>query len=517
MIVTNGGAMQAGTLDGGQVNLSAGAPFTWSGGNIQTQLIVAANEQLSIVPSNVQKFVEGNETYVHINGTANWNLAQGNDSINLTNVSTFEIEPGGAFTISSNGNRTGTITIPIGAQNPGQLVVDRNATMSAQNTTVNLEVMFYDHGSATVANGEFDIRKGFYVDGSVNSPASTTTFYLDTSNQTLLIQATLSQGFMTFNIGTALSGTVALNGTTTIAANTNVTESDGVSFTTNSGGLLVQGSLSWLGGNWSGPGQVRVDPNGALTINAPGGVQMLNGWSLNNAGTVSWAAGNITIGGQFASSTPVQNSGAFNIQADGTLQFNAGEAVSFINSGTLTKSGGQANGRTEIAMAFSNSGTVQLTGGNLTIDFGYGQSAGLTALNTFTLAASFFTLSGGSLTGPGWLQGSVTNTGAAISIATASAGGIRITGDYSQSGSASLSLRIMGNDVTQYDVLTITGNMTLGGTLTVTLVGYVPQAGDTFDIISWQTVTNNDFNTVNLPVSLRRNNNVQRRYELVPR
>jgi Dockerin type I domain len=77
---------------------------------------------------------------------------------------------------------------------------------------------------------------------------------------------------------------------------------------------------------------------------------------------------------------------------------------------------------------------------------------------------------------------------------------IHITGSYTQSATATMSLKIGGlTPGTQFDQLHATGQMTLGGTLAVTLInGFVAALGNSFDLFDWGSISGT-FSTLQLP------------------
>lgn len=81
-----------------------------------------------------------------------------------------------------------------------------------------------------------------------------------------------------------------------------------------------------------------------------------------------------------------------------------------------------------------------------------------------------------------------------------SPGTTSILGDYSQDIDSTLQIEIGGLlPGTEFDVLNVLGNMNIGGTLEVLLyAGFNPQAGNTFDILNWGTITG-VFNFLSMP------------------
>jgi hypothetical protein len=79
-----------------------------------------------------------------------------------------------------------------------------------------------------------------------------------------------------------------------------------------------------------------------------------------------------------------------------------------------------------------------------------------------------------------------------------SPGTTTVSGNYTQSA-GSLEIEIGGTGAGQADKLIVTGIATLGGALNVAVInGFVPQSGNSFDILDW-TTRSGTFATLNLP------------------
>jgi hypothetical protein len=88
-------------------------------------------------------------------------------------------------------------------------------------------------------------------------------------------------------------------------------------------------------------------------------------------------------------------------------------------------------------------------------------------------------------------EGGVVNPGS-------SAGVLTIDGDYTQLAGI-LNIELGGASAGQFDVLSVTGSAKLGDTLAISLIdGYVPEAGVSFDVIDWGSLTRT-FDVLQLP------------------
>src|SRR5688572_23057541 len=192
--------------------------------------------------------------------------------------------------------------------------------------------------------------------------------------------------------------------------------------------LTIDGTMNWTGGSFDGAGNVAVSASGVLILSGTGTKTIVDGFDLNNAGTMQWLGGNIAI--NLNSVFTNQSGGQFLIQTDADIT-NTYYNGSFTNAGTMQKSA--STGTTVIASAipFTNSGTIDVQTGAL----------------------------------------QVTNP--------------------SLAGTTLLKFGIGGTDpLTGYGRLAVTGAVTLAGTIDVDVINpFVPQGGDLFSVITYTSRT----------------------------
>jgi hypothetical protein len=158
--------------------------------------------------------------------------------------------------------------------------------------------------------------------------------------------------------------------------------------------------------------------------------------------------------------------------------------------------------------------------GQVTIDFAdslelaagsiYEQTGGVTTVNGSMrfavtggpMAQAMF--SGGRLTGAGFIALPVQNTGATVEPGNSSVGNLRLTNSYTQGDGGTLMMEIGGTGSNQYDVLTVSGAATLGGTLDVRFVDagsgmFSAAAGDRFTLLTTTFDIIDSFDNVLLP------------------
>jgi hypothetical protein len=241
------------------------------------------------------------------------------------------------------------------------------------------------------------------------------------------------------------------------------------------------GSPTYIAGSNYTPGTSTLVNNGTIAVTNGAGLGIGGGTInpgspltnlTNGAGALMSASGTGTIAG----STYVSELGVY--------------STNFTNMGEILAVNG---GKVYInpTNPFVNQGTVDAEAGSTITLFSYSQSAGrLIANGTVAQSSGTINISGGTVTGGGTIQGSLSNTGGVVS-AGSSIGTLTVTGNYAQGSSGTLVANIGGETAgTGYSVMAITGSAALGGTIDVDFVnGFTPKIGDTFDIMTYGSVT----------------------------
>ena len=106
--------------------------------------------------------------------------------------------------------------------------------------------------------------------------------------------------------------------------------------------------------------------------------------------------------------------------------------------------------------------------------------------------------SGESFTGTGTVQANLVNAGTVSP--GSSPGTITVNGDYTQEASGTLSIELGGTiPGSEHDQLVVSGAVTLGGTLNVTLINeFSPKLGDSFTIMTYGSISGS-FSSASLP------------------
>ncbi len=437
-----------------------------------------------------------------------------------TGTATLDLEDGGEF-ISSNGattvKTTGTINISMDASLAkftanGPVVIDGG---TINKSSSQLEVVPF--GSVSIMNGgAMHTTGGEYTDQgvtySVTGAGSEVTndnvlFIVDNAKYEVSGGATMTvaTGIRMFSgarlevegTGSSLDNNGALevgNSTGTF----NVTVSDNATITTN--GLTIAndpapGNISaavhvLTGGQFdAGIGDVLLQTNGGVSKDA----------TLSIQGTGSLFTQHPTAGGDIivGSNAPGFPAGIYVSlgQSNATLTTTSNPSSEFIirETGTVRVGGFTTTGTLNINIPLT------IDGGTLNVSFGDLNMTGFTFINQ----------NGGSIQGKGTIdmnlatvQNHATVSPGQADFSTNTAGTLTIAnGHFTQHPTGILDIELGGTTAgTGHDVLDVARNLTVDGTLNVTLINsFVPQAGESFDILDWGFSLFGSFDTVNLP------------------
>jgi len=458
----------------------------------------------------------------------------GDGSITGSSPSSFNVSPNGVVG-KTGGSSTSTINPPF-----------TNSSANAFASSGTLEFA----GNTTSNGGIFFAASG----ATLKFSAPTTTF--DGSSQTFGDVGTT----LVFSAGSAqISGEYIVDGSTDICgATVDITSGQTSNFKFTSGKLTVESDFTVTGsGTWSGGTMFSTNANAffgvasgaAMTIDAATGFPTDDFLLFANDGTVTYnatvASGNYL---KFMNDALVDNTGLFDIQTDVQIFSGSGVSVSSVtkaasapdartraarmarltaaaakrgrphvsacvcsssnevdNSGTLQKSAG--TGTTSFGPILDNSNAVNALTGTLSFLDTYTQTAGTTTLGGGNIQLSSpMALNGGTLNGAGLITGSVASAGGEVAPGTASTTGvINVNGDYTETSTSKLTIKIAGPSAGQFDQLNVTGNANpLAGTFTGTFIGgYSPATGTTvWSVLTYASHTG-AFETVNPPTYAR--------------
>ncbi|HVY69332.1 MAG TPA: hypothetical protein VHH73_05355, partial [Verrucomicrobiae bacterium] len=362
--VDSGGVIdwQGGTLGGsGQVNISVGGALNISG---------SSNKTL------------GDGKVINNAGTVTWTGSgnvEGQNGGVIHNSGTFEIQTTATLDYLGSG------AVPI---------IDNTGTLkkSTAGTTI-CEFDLQNSSLVWVSSGTLVLNGGGSGDGQfkVDAPAE-----LD-----------FSAGAYTLNNGASFTGAgpavLTAGGTVSLAGNVAATIfniTGGTLSSSVNGAMTISGSMSWQGGTMDGNGRVTFGNLSFLGISGAGPKGLINGWTLNNDGTVLWTGtGNIFgyNGGQ------INNAGVIDIQTAAGFDYQDAGAVPVINNtGSIQKS--IDPGTTTVEFVFNNSAVVSAKAGVLQLNGGGASSGSFQVDPSITVvfgAGSPSLESGASFTGSG--------------------------------------------------------------------------------------------------------------------
>jgi hypothetical protein len=432
----------------------------------------------------------------------------------LTNYGTVEALNGGILSCNTNpGNFTGgTLTGGVWkAFDNSSLAMSFNATFTTDAATIVLDgpnshfayLDWYDLGNLftvasagrlTIENARnwrpgHDIANQGTLTIGLGSTITVPGYDADTGTLQILPNATLD-----LSGGGTINGSAQLDGTLNVAvgATLEMASSAGGTGNLNVAGSLVvdSGATLTLGGTYSQSGNLTVQDGGLLDL--PG--------TFTNFANNTLTASSYDILGtfQFTGANIVTN--AAQITVDGpdaqTVDENGNDALASLAMNQDGASFTLQNGSAEFpAGDVANAGTLVVGPGSTFVPAGiYLQTAGITILNGGTLGAGVLVdLEGGILSGSGIIEASVQNA-SEIDIGTIdAAGSLTITGDYTQTSTGVLTLKIGGyNPGTDFDQLNVSGTATLDGTVNITLLnGFTPTPGDGFQVLTFGAVIGN--------------------------
>jgi RHS repeat-associated protein len=259
------------------------------------------------------------------------------------------------------------------------------------------------------ANGSWDVADNWST-GAV--PGAADDVFLDRPAGNFTISHSAGN-FAVNSIHASTDGLVVAAGTLTIAAASELGDFSFASIVLN-GNLMTSGTVNWSSGRISSPIDASGTPinaftnMGTLTLAGPGDWTVTAG--LVNAGTIRHAGlGNLFVG--FGGALTNQVGAVYDLQGDQSVV----DAGSFINRGTLRKSGGTGTSSMSSNVFRNDGGVIDVQQGILALTPNSGSATG----GTFTVA-----------------------TGAVLDL---SSQGVQVyTGTYTGSGGGTVRLRLVG-------------------------------------------------------------------------
>lgn len=328
-------------------------------------------------------------------------------------------------------------------------------------------------------------------------------------------------GNVTVTGGTLVTGTAQGGGTTGYLGAVNGTKT----VTVESGATLDLRANNIFGGSGKTAATIPnivINNGGTLTstrFNIVGNVT-LNGGTLTQSATDTGSyqgyqfLGTITAGGSSGSTISTGNGKANHLRGGATTTFNVADATGnsaadlivsapltngsgdYAGTGSLEKSGA---GTMRLDGVNTYTGTTSVTGGTLALGSG-GSIATSSSINVaISTTLDVSAVSGGwtlgsaqTLTGVGTVAGNATILG---DLRTGnSAGTMNFSGNLGLGSGADWFVEIGGTTTADYDRALVSGNFAVNGLISLALInGYTPVAGDSFQIASFTSFTDNGY------------------------
>lgn len=423
---------------------------TWSGGTLSGTgtLSLAGTASLAINPTSSATL---SARQISNAGSIVWADGQLNTGQGATIVN----QAGGSFTLTSDDtlafNLSGTRTA---ITNAGTF-----AKTGGSNTS-DIQASFTNTGTLNVSSGTLQLSGGGSSIGNVTIGTGA--------------KLKLATNAFEFASGTILNGpgaleisssTTTLAGTITGSANIIVSGGNATvtgTTTTTGGGALSGGTINGTGtltfGNVVSLSSGTITDAGTLNLNGGASITSsvtINGnRTLNLSGNTTWSGGTISTTNATINLLP---GASFDTTANNAFSLSGSTPSVFNNQGNFTKSAG--TGTTSIDAVFNNTGALKVLAGNVTLSRG-GSSTGTIQIasgsSLFLSSGNFGIADGATLTGPGTLQVSGSNT--------------TFTGNQTSSarlGVSSGNLTINGATTTSGGLALSGGTLTTAGTLNI--------------------------------------------------
>ncbi|MCW5613340.1 MAG: PEP-CTERM sorting domain-containing protein [Rubrivivax sp.] len=420
---------------------------------------------------------------LQLNGDAFWTTGDGN--INATSSGSLRVAASATFEDAGAASAAGTRSLGFGGggfHNAGTYQRNGLGTTNAyafDNTgTINLNAGTLNFASASSSSGVINVAAGTLL--NFGNGSSTVSGSIANAGLVRLSAGTLT---MTGSLG----GDVHLDFGTFNNDSVNTLAQLQVTGGARSGSAALQvASLEFNNGSFSGNATTTVFGtttfNGGVTQTVTSNhVLQLNGdafWTTGDGNINATSSGSLRV----AASATFEDAGAASAAGTRSLGFGGG---GFHNAGTYERNGlGTTN-----AYRLVNTGTVNVNAGTLAVNADFDNTGlvhvkpGAVLAATGTSFANAGVLAGDGLVrtlGASW---ALSNAGTIAPGAPASTGILTVDGDLRLLGAGTLDIHL--SSLASFDLLAVTDDLTVGGTLHVANLGYTPVVGDEFVIVSF--------------------------------
>jgi fibronectin-binding autotransporter adhesin len=432
----------------------------------------------------------GNGDFVQTGGTVNVNQYVPPDPNN----------PGGGVNLGQVFGRTGTYDLSgTGVLNAQSILVGADGKgifnqWSGTTVSVTEGVVLAGNTSGT-GDGTYNLKGGDLISGNTQVGAwGTGTFNQDGGTHT----ANGGYGALVLGGGSTGIGTYNLNSGKLEGTFEEYIGGEGQGYFYQRGGMhVLNGALYVAAG--AGYGEYHMI-DGELKAGPGGGGIILGEWG--GKGEFYHSGGSVTVNSLQLARQNFSN-GYYELSGTGQLTVEGNVDFGVRGDGYFKQKGGtnQVNGTLTISVnPGTSTGTYEMSGGTLNagniINNGIFNFTGGDVITSLMKNYGLFKGGGTSFTG------SVINYGTVSP--GSSPGTLTISGDYTQDALGALLIELGGTTQgTNYDFLKITGTATLVGLLDVDLYGgFIPQAGNVFEILEAQSGISGTFGSYDLPYGI---------------
>ncbi len=552
---STGALTQTGGTLAGAGTLTVTGPITWVGGSESgTGTTVAEGGMTLGDQAGDQEFLD--QRTLENAGAATLAGYSSSYGLNLSSGATFDNQAGGSFAFVTDAE----IGDAGGTPDRGTFVNDGTLSKTGGTGTsiIGGGITFTDTGTLQALSGTLSLRGGGTISGASTLTADPGAD-LDFGGGTFAAVAGSSitgtgTGTVSFSGATVtVAGTYSVSGTTfvgggevdfSVASCTGALTQTGGTLA-GAGTLTVTGPITWVGGYESGTGTTVAE--GGMTLGDQAGDQeFLDQRTLENAGAATLAGYSSSYGLNLSSGATFDNQagGSFAFITDASINSNGGSPSggTFLNEGTLSKTGGTGNSIIGGGITLTDTGTVAVSSGTLQLS-GAVTVAGIveaTSGGSLVMTSPPTNLAGGTLTGGIWIVGAncsmslgagITTDAASITLDGTGAdfsslsplaqialgdrlevlegGSFTTAGDLDNAGTIDLApgtLTVQGNFTeensgefdssfggpaagSQFGLLDVSGQATLDGILSASLIdGYAPAQGASYPILTFASV-----------------------------
>jgi autotransporter-associated beta strand protein len=397
----------------------------------------------------------------------------------IANTSSVTVFSGGIFDLNGNNETIASLQL-------------RSNTSNAGSVTTGAATLTLGGNLSVIANGTGAV--GASISGNLSLGNATRTFNIGdgTAAQDLNISAVISSGGFT-KTG---AGTLRLSGATSNTFTGTATVNDGVLELAKNGGAIAAIAIpnALVVGDDVGVGDATAKSNfsnqiadtASVTVSSDGAFQLPSGsdsigaltlhTGTSSGASITTSGGGLTLGGDL--NLVVTGTGAVGASINAPINLGSTARLIAVEDGNAAVDLDVTSVVSNGALTKSGPGTLRLGasntyGGGTTVEDG-------TLLVDGTIGAVF--VNGGILGGNGFV-GAISASGGSVAPGS-SPGKLTTNGNVALANGSTFSVELNGLiEVTEHDLLSVVGSVTLGGSLSVH-TGFAPVDGNSFTIIS---------------------------------